>query len=216
MLSVHGRKPAAVVVEPVARVLIKAGLTPNTVTVVGTVLTIAVAVVLIPTGHLFAAAVLSGLFAAFDMVDGTMARMRGGGTKFGATLDASCDRITDGALFSAITWWLIYSVNAHPALVAASFSVIVSSQVISYVKARGEASGFKMVGGLIERPERLILGLGGIGLAGLGVPYALEVAIWVLAVGSVYTVGQRLRIASQSPVGQEKIAAPAGAKDFSK
>lgn len=215
MLSVHGRKPAAVVVEPVARGLIKVGFSPNAVTLIGTVATIAVAVVLIPTGHLFAAAVLSGVFAAFDMVDGTMARMRGGGTKFGATLDATCDRITDGALFAAITWWLVYSMNASQALVAASLSVIVSSQVISYVKARGEASGFKMVGGLIERPERLILGLGGIGLAGVGVPYALEVCLWVLAVGSVFTVGQRLYMASQAPEGQQKIAAPAGAKDFS-
>ena len=82
--------------------------------------------------------------------------MRGAGTQFGATLDATCDRLTDGALFGAITWWLIYTYHAHPSLIIASFVVLVTSQVISYVKARGEASGFTMVGGLIERPERLI------------------------------------------------------------
>ena len=80
MLSVHGRKPAAVVVEPIAKAFLKLGLTPNVVTIVGTIVTIAISVILIPTGHLFSAAVLSGLFAAFDMLDGTMARLTGKAT----------------------------------------------------------------------------------------------------------------------------------------
>lgn len=212
MLSVHGRRPAAVIVEPLARALLKTGVSPNTVTVAGAALTIAITVVLIPTGHLVWAAVLSGLFAAFDMIDGTMARLRGGGTRFGATLDATCDRITDGALFAAITWWLIYSYDAHPSLIVAAFTVLVSSQVISYVKARGEASGFRMVGGLIERPERLIIGLVGVGLQGFGVPYAIDVAIWVLAAGSVITVIQRLMLANRDDRARETIAPPAGAE----
>lgn len=197
MLSVHGRKPAAVVVVTVAKLFLKVGLTPNVVTVVGTIVTIAISVILIPLDHLFAAALLSGLFAAFDMLDGTMARLTTGGSNFGATLDASCDRITDGALFAAIAYWMVYVDNAHPLNFAACMVVLVSSQVISYVKARGEASGFKMVGGLVERPERLILGLGGVGLEGLGVPYALEVALWLLAVGSVFTIYQRMRQAAR-------------------
>lgn len=197
MLSVHGRKPAAVVVVPVAKLFLKVGLTPNVVTVVGTIVTIAISVILIPLDHLFAAALLSGLFAAFDMLDGTMARLTTGGSNFGATLDASCDRITDGALFAAIAYWMVYVDNAHPLNFAACMVVLVSSQVISYVKARGEASGFKMVGGLVERPERLILGLGGVGLEGLGVPYVLEVALWLLAVGSVFTIYQRMRQAAR-------------------
>lgn len=197
MLSVHGRKPAAVVVVPVAKLFLKMGLTPNVVTIVGTLVTIAISVILIPLDHLFAAAILSGLFSAFDMLDGTMARLTTGGSKFGATLDASCDRITDGALFAAIAYWMVYVDNAHPLNFAACMIVLVSSQVISYVKARGEASGFKMVGGLVERPERLILGLGGVGLEGLGVPYALEIALWLLAVGSVFTIYQRMRQAAR-------------------
>lgn len=197
MLSVHGRKPAAVVVVPVAKLFLKMGLTPNIVTVVGTIVTIAISVILIPLDHLFAAALLSGLFAAFDMLDGTMARLTTGGSNFGATLDASCDRITDGALFAAIAFWMVYVDNAHPLNFAACMVVLVSSQVISYVKARGEASGFKMVGGLVERPERLILGLGGVGLEGLRVPYALEVSLWLLAVGSVFTIYQRMRQAAR-------------------
>ncbi|MGV3208672.1 phosphatidylinositol phosphate synthase [Corynebacterium sp. 11266D000AW] len=202
MLSVHGRKPAAVVVEPVAKAALKVGLTPNAVTAVGAIVTIAISVLLIPSGHLVWAAVLSGLFAAFDMIDGTMARIRGEGTPFGATLDASCDRVTDGALFAAIIWYLVYTVDAHPSTVAAGLIVLVSSQVISYVKARGEASGLRMVGGLIERPERLIIGLVGVGLEGFGVPNALAIALWILAVGSVFTIYQRLIMAMK----QDKVA----------
>ncbi|WP_257202199.1 phosphatidylinositol phosphate synthase [Corynebacterium cystitidis] len=210
MLSVHGRKPAAVVVEPIARGFLRIGLTPNVVTVVGAALTVAVAVVLIPTDHLVLAAILSAIFSAFDMVDGTMARLRGGGTAFGATLDASCDRITDGALFAAVTYWLVYIDFAHPSTVAVSLVVIVTSQIISYVKARGEAGGLRMVGGLIERPERLILGLGGLALEGFGVPFAIEVSLWLLAVGSVITVIQRLVIASLDENSQVRVCAPAG------
>lgn len=213
MLSVHGRKPAAVVIEPVAKTLNRLGVSPNAVTIIGAVITTAIVVTFIPAGHLVWAAVLTGLFAAFDMVDGTMARLRGGGTRFGATLDATCDRITDGATFAAITWWLIYSYDAHPSLVAASLVVLIGSQVISYVKARGEASGFAMVGGLIERPERLIIGLVGIGLHGFGVPYAVDVAIWVLAAGSVFTVVQRIAMAWNDPKAMDEAAAPAGTKD---
>ena len=211
MLSVHGRKPAAVVVEPVAKGLLKIGLTPNTTTVAGTALTMLTAMVLIPTGHLVWAAVLSLFFAAFDMVDGTMARLRGGGTAFGATLDASCDRLTDGALFGAIAMWLIYVADAAPVNVAVCLAVIVLSQIISYIKARGEAGGLKIVGGLIERPERLILGLGGLALEGFGVPNAVVVSLWILLVGSVITVVQRLMFAGRDNGADAKIAPPAGA-----
>ena len=212
MLGVHGRKPVQVVVEPVARLMIRIGVSPNQLTLISTTLTVLIALILIPTGHLVWAAILTGVFAAFDMIDGTVARMQGGGTKFGATLDDSCDRITDGALFAAITWWLVYSYDAPKALVAAALVCLASSQIISYVKARGEASGFTMDGGLIERPERLIIGLVGLGLTGFGVPYAIEIALWVLAVGSVVTIVQRLLMAAKSPQANDRIKAPKGAQ----
>ena len=91
--------------------------------------------------------------------------------------------------------------------------MLIASQVTSYVKARGEASGFTILGGLIERPERLIIGLVGVGLQGLGVPFALEAAIWVLAFGSVYTVIQRLYTASRNPEAVDHIAPPPGTRD---
>ena len=210
MLSLHGRKPTAVVAEPVAKLLLRAGLSANAVTVLGTLATIGAAVTLIRTGHLVWAAVLTLFFAAFDMIDGTMARLRGGGTAYGATLDASCDRLSDGALFGAIAYWLIYVDQADKSTVVVALVVLALSQTISYIKARAEAGGLKVNGGLIERPERLILAVGGLFLDGLGVNLALEVALWTLAVGSVITVVQRLYKASRDPKANQRIAAPAG------
>ena len=204
MLGVHGRKPAAVVIEPIARSLVKAGISPNTVTVVGTLGACVAALILIPTGHLFAAAIIIGLLTAVDMVDGTMARIRGGGTTFGATLDASCDRITDGAVFAAIVWWIVSAQQGERHQLIAALIVLVTSQVISYVKARAEAGGLDIVGGLVERPERLIIGLVGLGLEGLGVPHVLSIALWILAIGSIWLWPANLRtrmIQSPRPMG---------------
>ncbi|QPK82474.1 CDP-alcohol phosphatidyltransferase family protein [Corynebacterium qintianiae] len=212
MLSVHGREPAAFVVEPVARGLLRAGLTPNVTTLLGTAATILVSVVLIPLNHLVLAAALSAFFAAFDMVDGTMARLRGGGTAYGATLDASCDRITDGALFGAIAVWFIYVADASPTVVAVTLAVLVLSQVISYIKARGEAGGLAIDGGLIERPERLIIAFVGLALEGFGLSGALSVAMWILLAGSLVTVVQRFRLAANDPGAHERTAPPAGVK----
>ncbi|MEJ5919737.1 phosphatidylinositol phosphate synthase [Corynebacterium sp. H78] len=212
MLSVRGRKPIRPIVEPLARGLNNLGVSPNAVTIIGTVAAIAIIVVLIPTGHLLAAAILTGLFTALDLLDGTMARLRGGGTKFGATLDASCDRLTDGALFGAIAWWLIYSHDAPGPLIVATIVTLVCSQVISYVKARAEASDLKVDGGLIERAERLIISLVGLGLEGIGIPYAIDIALWLLAVGSVFTVIQRLLMVARQPGATDPITAPAGAE----
>lgn len=212
MLSVHGRKPIRPVVEPLAKGLNAIGISPNAVTVIGTIAAIGIAVTLIPTGHLFAAALLTGLFTFFDLLDGTMARLRGGGTKFGGVLDASCDRITDGALFGAVLWWLAYTYDASASLLVAALVTLVASQVISYIKARAEANGFEVIGGLIERPERLILVLVGLGLQGLGVPFAIDIALWLLAAGSVFTVVQRLWMVARQPGATDHIAPPAGAE----
>ena len=213
MLSVHGRKSVAPVVEPIARALNSAGVTPNQVTVAGTIAAVAVAVTLIPAGHVTAAAILMGAFALFDLLDGTMARLRGGGTKFGAVLDASCDRITDGALFGAIAWWVWSTWESPKPLLAAILVAMVAAQVTSYVKARAEASGFTVEGGLVERVERLFIALVGIGLHGLGVPWTVEIAMGMLAVGGAYTVVQRLVMVRRQPVADEHIRPPAGAGD---
>jgi CDP-diacylglycerol--glycerol-3-phosphate 3-phosphatidyltransferase len=131
------------------------------------------------------------VFVLFDMLDGAVARARGHGTPFGAVLDSVCDRIADGALFAALAWWCL-GVGEQRYLGIAALICLVAGQLVSYVKARAEGAGLRADGGLVERPERLIVALVGTGVHGLGVPYALQVALWLLAVASVWTVGQRM------------------------
>jgi CDP-diacylglycerol---glycerol-3-phosphate 3-phosphatidyltransferase len=83
---------------------------------------------------------------------------------------------------------------------------LVTSQVISYIKARAEANGLRGSGGFIERPERLVIVLTGAGLSGvsfLHMPWLVHVAMWVLAVASVVTLAQRLHTVRTSPGAME-------------
>lgn len=184
------------VVEPTARWLLRRGVSPDAVTVVGTVGAVAGAVVLVPTGHLFAGTLVVWFFVVMDMLDGAMARQRGISSPLGGVLDSVCDRISDGALFAAIAWWA--GANERPLLSALALFCLVAGQIVSYVKARAEAAGLSADGGLLERTERLVIGLVGLGLTGLGVPYALDVALWLLALGSLLTVAQRLAAVTRS------------------
>jgi CDP-diacylglycerol--glycerol-3-phosphate 3-phosphatidyltransferase len=191
MLNVLARVHVARVTEPIGRWLVGRGVTPDVVTVVGTVGTVAAAVWFLPRGELFVGTVVITFFVLFDLVDGAMARVRGRGTPFGAVLDSTCDRVADGALFAGLTWWCL-GVGEERVLGIAALICLVAGQVVSYVKARAEGVGLRVDGGLVERAERLLLGLVGAGLHGLGVPYALHVALWVLAAASLWTVGQRI------------------------
>ncbi len=204
MLSILGRASVSKVTLPIGRGLLRTGLTPDGMTLIGTVATIAAALTLFPMGHLFWGTIVIWLFVMFDMLDGAMARARGGGTRFGAVLDATCDRIADGAIFAGLAWWCAVT-EPHDLLLVATLICLVTSQVISYAKARAEASGLYGDGGLIERPDRLIIVLVGSGLTGLGLDWAIHVAMWLLAAGSVITVGQRMWSISRSPGARDLI-----------
>ena len=200
---------------PLARAALRAGLTPDTVTIVGTAASVLGALTLFPVGRLFAGTLVVWLFVLADMLDGAMARERGGGTRFGAVLDAACDRISDGAVFCGLLWWAAFGLHSS-SLMVATLICLVTSQVISYIKARAEASGLDGGGGLIERPERLVIVLAGAGLSDLPffpVPIALHVAMWVLAVASLVTVGQRLHTVRSSPGAMDALAPPGADTD---
>mgnify|MGYP000610294461 FL=1 len=192
--------------RPLARGALRLGLTPDSVTILGTAGTVLGALTLFPMGQLFAGALVVGFFVLADMLDGAMARQRGGGTRFGAVLDATCDRISDGAVFCGLLWWAAFGLDS-PELVVATMICLVSSQVISYIKARAEATALSGDGGLIERPERLVIVLLGCLLADLPffpLPWMLPAAMWVLAVASVVTVGQRLHSVRTSPTAMDR------------
>src|ERR1700756_2772507 len=186
---------------PVAKAALRAGLTPDGVTIIGTAGTVIAALTLFPIGQLWWGTLAVWFFVLADMLDGAMARLHGGGTRFGAVLDATCDRIGDGAVFCGLLWWVAFGLK-NPSLVVAILICLVTSQVISYIKARAEASGLRGDGGLIERPERLIIVLGGAGVSDFPFvpwPPALPVAMWLLAVASVITCAQRLHTVRTSP-----------------
>ena len=159
MSKVHFLSRAAFtrVSTPTARACLRMGLTPDAVTILGTVVAVAGALTLFPMGQLFAGTLVVWFFVLFDMLDGAMARERGGGTRFGAVLDATCDRISDGAVFCGLLWWIAFGLH-DKLLVVATLICLVTSQVISYLKARAEASGLRGDGGIIERPERVVPG----------------------------------------------------------
>lgn len=207
MLSILGRASVSKVTAPIGRALIKTGLTPDIMTIVGTVVTVGGSIALFSQGYLFAGALVTWAFVMFDMLDGAMARARGGGTRFGSVLDATCDRIADGAIFGALAWWAAF-VEPHRPLLIATLICLVTSQVISYAKARAEAAGLYGDGGLIERPDRLIIVLVGAGLTdfpGLHWSWAIHVAMWILAVASIITVGQRMWSVYTSPGARDLI-----------
>ena len=191
MLNVFARVHVDRVTDPIGRWLVARGVTPDVVTVLGTVGSVAAAVWFLPRDQLAVGPWVITFFVLFDLVDGAMARARGHGTPFGAVLDSTCDRLADGALFAALAWWAL-EVGEQPALGVAALICLVAGQLVSYIKARAEGAGLTADGGLVERAERLIIGLLGTFLEGVGVPYALAVALWLLAAASVWTVGQRL------------------------
>jgi len=209
MLNVLARVHVARATEPVGRWLVARGVAPNAVTVAGTIGTVGAALWFLPRGELFAGAAVITFFVLFDLVDGAMARVGGQGTPFGAVLDSTCDRIADAALFAGLTWWCL-GVGEQRPLGIAALLCLVAGQLVSYIKARAEGAGLSADGGLVERAERLLLGLVGTGLHGLGVPYALHVALGILAAASVWTVGQRIVAVRRSARAAADPADPAG------
>jgi CDP-diacylglycerol--glycerol-3-phosphate 3-phosphatidyltransferase len=180
------------VLDPVARGLLRAGVSPNAVTVAGTVGVLVGAIGFGARGHLVAGTVIVTLSALTDLVDGSMARQLGHGGRFGAFLDSTMDRVADGAVFGSVAYWLATQ-GRHWALVACLIC-LASGQIVSYAKARAEGLGMTANVGIAERFERLALvGLGGLA-EGFGWRYGLDVALWLLAVLSVITIGQRIAV----------------------
>lgn len=179
------------VVGPLAARLLRLGVTPDAVTVLGAVGAVTAALALVARGHFLWGGVAVTLAVLTDALDGTMARLRGPAGSWGAFLDSTLDRIADASIFSALAIWYAGRGDSQ-VLLSVSLFCLVAGVVTSYAKARAEGLGMTCDVGLAERTERLILVLAGILLAGLGVSFALPILLWVLAVASAITVAQRL------------------------
>ena len=143
-------------------------------------------------GHIwfFIGTLVVWAFVMFDMVDGAVARAGGKGSPFGAVLDSSCDRLADAAVFGAVAWY--YALHGQRWMLLAALLCLVLGSLTSYIRARAEAAGMTASVGIAERAERLIIVLVGTGLTGLGLPFVLAVALWLLVAASAITVYQRL------------------------
>src|ERR1700729_66740 len=199
--------------EPVANALAHTPVTPNAITITGTVGVAAGALALFPTGHLFAGTLVCWFFVMADMLDGALARVKGTTGTFGAFLDSTLDRVADASVFAGLAAWFV--LGGHSRLLAGvALFCLVSGALVSYAKARAEGLGIRCDVGLAERSERMLIALVATGLSGLGVPYVLAIGLWLLAAASTFTFGQRVlavhRGAAVAPARQQPGGADSG------
>lgn len=187
------RPAVSKVVTPIGKVLAKTGVTPNVITVTGTVGVAGGALVFYPQGVFFWGTVFITAFVLFDMFDGAVARITGKTGVWGAFLDSTMDRVADAAIFAGLIMYFSGDDDTNLLLAWLALYCLVSGVVISYAKARAEGLGMECNVGIAERPERLILSLVGAGLYEI-VPYVLHTGLIILAVLSTITVGQRFAV----------------------
>jgi CDP-diacylglycerol--glycerol-3-phosphate 3-phosphatidyltransferase len=177
-------------IEPIARLAIRARITPNAVTVGGTLGTALAAMYFYPRGDLFIGTLVIIFFALSDLFDGAIARLsKTGASAWGGFLDSTCDRLTDSVILgSLVIYCILEDLAIYPVIVA----TIVFGFLVPYIRAKAEAYGISCTVGIAERTERLIIALTAIGLHGLGVPYILAALMWLLLILSAVTAVQRV------------------------
>jgi CDP-diacylglycerol--glycerol-3-phosphate 3-phosphatidyltransferase len=181
-----------VALAPFVNLFIKLGISPDVVTLVGTLGVSAGALVFFPQGWLWQGVLVVTPFVFSDLVDGAMARKIGRTDTFGAFLDSTLDRIADAALFGGMALFFAWQADDRLYLVL-SLVCLAMGAVTSYARSKGEQLGFNAKTGLAERPDRLV-GLLVPTFFGdlLGLPILYEVALWLIAALSTITVVQRI------------------------
>ncbi|UEL27000.1 phosphatidylinositol phosphate synthase [Pseudarthrobacter sp. L1SW] len=192
MLNRHARGFFTALFTPLARWLLKIGVSPDAVTVIGTAGVVVGALVFYPLGQLWWGTLFITAFIFSDVLDGIMARMREVGSRWGNFLDSTLDRIADGALFAGLAVWF-FTGGANIPIAVAAMVCLVLGMVVSYARAKAESLGFTANTGIAERAERLVSVLVVTGFTGLGLPeVVLLVTLLLLAVASFITVVQRV------------------------
>ena len=187
------KKGALRAIEPAISFLARHNVSPNAITTVGTLLTVAAGVVY-GTGHIMTAGWLMGLTAFFDVMDGEVARRTGRSTVFGAFYDSTLDRVADGALMAGLTvFYATNSIHHNSYMMVVCLVGMIATFVVSYTRARAESLGIDAKVGVMQRPERIVL---------LSAPQALFGLFWngwvllgiilLLTVTSCITAVQRI------------------------
>lgn len=204
------------VFTPVVDALLRWGVSPDAVTLVGTVGVCAGALVFFPRGELLVGVLVITAFVFSDLIDGAMARKSGRVSPFGAFLDSTLDRLGDAAIFGGLAMYYV-GPGDDDWLAALAIYCLTMGSVTSYARARAEALGMQAKVGIAERADRLVSILVITGVADLAnrlgagedALWAIPVTLGVLAVASTVTVVQRILVvrtqakALERPAGQE-------------
>ena len=196
MLQSSFRIPVTRVITPLCQFLLKIGVSANLLSAVGGIGATVSAITFLTQGKYFWGVAVTLFFILFDLLDGTLARMsESGGSKWGALLDSTLDRISDAAIIGSVAYFLSRS---HDRLVPVLLVALVAGSLVSYIKARAESLNIKCDGGIAERTERLIVIFLSLFLASFDIPYILAIGSWFLALISIYTAIERLVIVFQA------------------
>jgi CDP-diacylglycerol--glycerol-3-phosphate 3-phosphatidyltransferase/CDP-diacylglycerol--inositol 3-phosphatidyltransferase len=185
--------------QPVISFLLRRGVSPDAVTLVGTLGVCAGALIFFPQGQLLVGVIVITAFVFSDLVDGAMARQSGRTSPFGAFLDSTLDRIGDGAIFGGLAMYYV-GPGEDDALAALALYCLVMGSVTSYARARAESLGMTAKVGIAERADRLVSILVITGAADLlhrvtgsdDWLWAIPVTLAALALASTVTVVQRI------------------------
>ncbi|QIX26927.1 CDP-alcohol phosphatidyltransferase family protein [Nocardioides sp. JQ2195] len=178
--------------NPIARLFIKLGISADAVTLVGTLGVCTGALVFFPQGKLLAGVLFITAFVFSDLIDGHMARVTGKTNRFGAFLDSTLDRIGDGAIFGGLALYFAGPGDSRLYLWLSLICLVMGS-VTSYARAKAEGMGYHAKVGIAERSDRLVSILVMTGLGAIfDLPILMEVTLWALAVASTVTVLQRV------------------------
>lgn len=187
----HLRSGVTKVLGPLARLLLRIGVTPDMVTITGTLGVVVAALWLFPTGHLVAGTWTIAVIVFTDALDGIMARESGRAGPWGAFLDSTLDRIADAAIFAGLL--LFFLGQDDRAGVVVALACLALGAVVPYARARAEGLGMTAAVGIAERADRIALALVATLVVGYGAPrVVLVVALAVLAVAAAVTIVQRM------------------------
>jgi CDP-diacylglycerol--glycerol-3-phosphate 3-phosphatidyltransferase len=178
------------VLDPIAGALIRIGLMPNTITLLGLGGNI-IGAFLLAVGNFLAGGILVLVMGPIDALDGAMARLRNEPTDFGAFVDSVTDRYSELIIYAGLTYYFV--ARGEQTMILLAFFAAAGSVLVSYVKARAESLGFEARGGILTRFERYLVLAPALVLYGLGVAQAALIGLGLIAVLANITALQRIR-----------------------
>lgn len=198
------------VVTPLAKALLRLGVSPDAVTIAGTLGVVAASLWFLPRGQWVAGPLVIAAFTLTDLLDGTMARTAGRTTPWGAFLDSTLDRFGDAAIFTGLLLGLV--ARGEDLTAGLALACLVLGSIVPYARARAEGLGMTAAVGIAERADRLAVALTAVFVVGLGVPLVvLTVVLGLLALASLVTVVQRMATVRRQATAGARPAGEAGA-----